>query len=168
MGYPRVAFSSDGLNWHDPVENAQQPLFASSDVVNFGYDPYQDRYYSTWKTRNRRGRAVGIAWSQDGEKWHKPFPGPVFVADDLDPSDTQIYGMPAFPYQGLYIGLPWIYLMGYFRFGEYSVEKWHEAQADSPRNMEVQLAWSWDMVNWTHPSGINSSRAAKLMTGIAA
>ncbi len=151
MGYPRVAFSSDGLNWHYPVENAKQPLFTSSDVVNFGYDPYQDRYYSTWKTRNRRGRAVGVAWSQDGEKWHKPFPGPVFVADDLDPSDTQIYGMPAFPYQGLYIGLPWIYRARYFRFGEYSVEKLHEAQADSPRNMDVQLAWSWDMVNWTRP-----------------
>ena len=148
-GHPRVAFSSDGLNWRYPAESAQQPLFTSSDVVNFGYDPYQDRFYSTWKTRNRRGRAVGIAWSRDGEKWHKPFEGPVFAADDLDPSDTQIYGMPAFPYQGMYIGLPWMYRARYFRFGEYSVEKLHEAQSDSPRNMEVQLAWSWDLVNWT-------------------
>ncbi len=150
-GHPRVAFSADGLNWRYPVESVQQPLFSSSDVVNFGYDPYQDRYYSTWKTRNRRGRAVGIAWSRDGEKWNKPFEGPVFVADDLDPSDAQIYGMPAFPYQGMYIGLPWMYRARYFRFGEYSVEKLHEAQSDSVRNMEVQLAWSWDLINWTRP-----------------
>ncbi len=152
MGAPRVAFSADGLRWQYPTENAAARLFASSDVVNFGYDPYQNQYYSTWKTRNRRGRAVGIARSQDGEQWHKPYVGPVFVADDLDPADAQIYGMPVFPYQGMYIGLPWIYRACYFRFGDYSVEKLHEAQADSPRNMEVQLAWSWDMVNWTRPN----------------
>ena len=26
-----------------------------------------------------------------------------------------------------------------------------EAQADSPRTMEVQLAWSWNLINWTRP-----------------
>lgn len=150
-GHARVAFSPDGLQWRYPEASRQQALFSSSDVVNFGYDPYQGRYFSTWKTRNRRGRAVGIAWSRDGERWHKPFDGPVFVADDLDPDDTQIYGMPAFAYQGMYIGLPWIYRARYFRFGPYSVDKLHEAQADSPRTMDVQLAWSWDQINWTRP-----------------
>jgi hypothetical protein len=149
-GHPRVAFSPDGLRWRYEQE-AAQPLFSSSDVVNFFYDPYQARYAATWKTRNRRGRAVGVAWSNDGLAWTKPFDGPVFVADDLDPDATQIYGMPVFPYQGLYIGQPWIYHARYFRFGEYSVEKLHEAQEDSPRTMDVQLAWSWDLVNWTRP-----------------
>ncbi len=148
-GQPSVAFSPDGLHWKYVV--AKESLFTSSDVVNFSYDPYQSRYFATWKTRNRRGRAVGIAWSEDGLQWNKPFPGPVFTADDLDPDDTQIYGMPVFAYQGLYIGLPWIYHARYFRFGEYSVEKLHEAQVDSPRTMDVQLAWSWDLVNWTRP-----------------
>jgi hypothetical protein len=151
-GHPRVAFSPDGLHWQYVPETAQQPLFSSSDVVNFFYDPYQARYAATWKTRNRRGRAVGIAWSADGLSWTKPFDGPIFAADDLDPDVTQIYGMPVFPYQGLYIGQPWIYNARYFRFGEYSVEKLHEAQNDSPRTMDVQLAWSWDLVNWTRPS----------------
>ncbi len=151
VGHPRVAFSADGLNWRYPSEGEQQPLFKSSDVVNFFYDPYQDRYFSTWKTRNRRGRAVGIASSRDGTHWHKPIDAPVFVADDHDPDATQVYGMPVFPYQGLYIGLPWIYRARYFRFGDYSVDKLHEAQADSPRTMETQLAWSWDLVNWTRP-----------------
>lgn len=151
VGHPRAAYSPDGFRWRYPAESATQPLFSSSDVVNFAYDPYEARYFSTWKTRNRRGRAVGIAWSSDGRIWTKPFAGPVFVADDLDPDDAQIYGMPAFPYQGLYIGLPWMYRARYFRYGEYSVDKLHEAQADSPRTIDVQLAWSWDLVNWTRP-----------------
>ncbi|MEQ1824824.1 MAG: hypothetical protein ABL921_02730 [Pirellula sp.] len=151
VGHPRVAFSPDGVHWRYPDESLKKPLFRSSDVVNFGFDPYTERYYCTWKTRTRRGRAVGIAWSADGQEWTKPIDGPVFVADDMDPSDAQIYGMPAFAYQGLYLGLPWIYRARYFRFGEYSVDKMHEAQSDSPRNIEVQLAWSWDLVNWTRP-----------------
>jgi predicted GH43/DUF377 family glycosyl hydrolase len=151
-GHPRVAFSPDGLHWHYDSETSTKPLFASSDVVSFFYDPYQARYSATWKTRNRRGRAVGIAWSPDGSTWTKPFEGPIFAADDLDPDDTQIYGMPVFAYQGLYIGQPWIYRARYFRYGEYSVDKLHEAQADSPRTMDVQLAWSWDLVNWTRPT----------------
>ncbi|MCC6511683.1 MAG: hypothetical protein IT423_21465 [Pirellulaceae bacterium] len=150
-GHARVAFSPDGIHWRYPAASFEQGLFSSSDVVNFGFDPDQRRYFSTWKTRNRRGRAVGIAWSADGESWVKPFEGPVFVADDLDPDDTQIYGMPAFAYQGLYVGTPWIYRARYFRYGQYSVDKLHEAQSDSTRTMDIQLAWSWDQVNWTRP-----------------
>jgi len=57
--------------------------------------------------------------------------------------------MPVFPYQGLYVGLAWMYHARYFKSGEYSVKKLHEAQEDSPRTMEVELAWSWDLINWT-------------------
>jgi len=151
-GHPRVAFSPDGLRWTYPAESPSRPLFTSSDVVSFFYDVYQQRYAATWKTRNRRGRAVGVAFSADGLHWTKVWDGPVFVADDLDPDATQIYGMPVFPYQGLYVGLPWIYHARYIPYGDYSVEKLHEAQSDSPRTIDVQLAWSWDLVNWTRPS----------------
>ncbi len=150
-GHARVAFSPDGLHWKYPPETEPKGLFSSSDVVNFFYDPYQARYTATWKTRNRRGRAVGVVWSPDGLAWTKPFDGPMFVADDLDPEASQIYGMPVFPYQGLYIGLPWVYRARYFKYGDYSVKKLHEAQADSPRTVEVQVAWSWDLINWTRP-----------------
>jgi len=150
-GHARVAFSPDGLHWRYDPESAAKIMFTSSDVVNFFYDVYREQYVTTWKTRNRRGRAVGVAWSKDGLQWTKPFEGPIFAADDLDPDDTQIYGMPVFPYQGLYIGQPWIYHARYFRYGDYSVKKLHEAQEDSPRTMDVQLAWSWDLVNWTRP-----------------
>ena len=65
-------------------ETEKKPLFSSSDVVNFFYDPGRKRYTATWKTHSRRGRAVGIAWSPDGLAWTKPYDGPLFAADDLD------------------------------------------------------------------------------------
>jgi predicted GH43/DUF377 family glycosyl hydrolase len=150
-GHARVAFSPDGFRWRFDPATAERAMFTSSDVVNFFHDPYESRYVVTWKARNRRGRAVGVGWSADGLSWTKPFEGPVFVADDLDPDATQIYGMPVFPYQGLYVGQPWIYRARYFKSGEYTVKKLHEAQEDSPRTMEVQLAWSWDLITWTRP-----------------
>ncbi len=150
-GHARVAFSPDGLRWKYAPETKKTALFTSSDVVNFFYDVYHSRFAATWKTRNRRGRAVGVAWAEEPLKWTKPVDGPVFVADDLDAEATQVYGMPVFPYQGLYIGLPWLYRARYFKFGKYSIPKMHEAQEDSPRSVDVEFAWSWDLINWTRP-----------------
>ena len=150
-GHARVAFSPDGLRWTFAPETAAKGLLASGDVLNFFFDPYNSRYVATWKTANRRGRAVGMAWSPDGLKWTKPVEGPLFVADDLDPDATQIYGMPVFPYQGLYIGLPWIYNARWFKSGVYTNKRLYEAEKDSPCTMDVQLAWSWDLLNWTRP-----------------
>ena len=90
-GHPRVAYSPYELHWQYVPETAKQPLFFSSAMVNFCYNAYQARYSATWKIRNRRGRAVGIAWSADGSAWNKPFDGPIFAADDLDPDATQIW-----------------------------------------------------------------------------
>lgn len=120
--------------------------------MNSFYDPYSGRVAATYKTtdaRDRRHRAVGVAWSEDGVQFVKPYPGAVFGADDLDPDATQIYGMPVFLYQGLYIGLPWVYHGRYTKLGERSADRMLEAQADSPRTVDVQLAWSWDLVNWS-------------------
>jgi len=146
---PRVAFSPDGLRWKFVLETARKGLFGSSDVMNYFYDPYKARYVATWKCGNRRGRAAGVATSRDGLEWTKPVEGPVFVADDLDPDATQIYGMPVFPYQGLYVGLPWVYNARWIKIGGYADRKLGEAEEGSPRTMSVQLAWSWNLINWT-------------------
>jgi hypothetical protein len=146
---PRAAFSPDGLHWTFVPKTAEKGLFSTADVVNFFHDPYKNRYAATWKSSNRRGRAVGVATSTDGLTWTKQVEGPVFVADDLDPDATQIYGMPVFPYQGMYIGLPWIYNARWFKYGTYADRRLAESEKDSPCTMDVQLAWSWDLVNWT-------------------
>ena len=147
----RVAFSPDGLHWTFAPETAKKALFRSGDVLNFFFDPYRDRYVATWKTGSRRGRAAGVAVSRDGLNWTKPVQGPVFAADDLDPDATQVYGMPVFPYQGMYIGLPWIYSARWFKYGGYTDRRMYEVEKDSPCTMDVQLAWSWDLINWTRP-----------------
>jgi hypothetical protein len=147
----RVAFSPDGLHWKFEPETARKALFPSGDVLNFFYDPYKKRYAATWKTANRRGRAAGVAVSDNGLVWTKPVEGPVFVADDLDPDATQIYGMPVFPYQGMYIGLPWIYSSRWFKYGTYTDKRMYDVEKDSPCTMDVQFAWSWDLINWTRP-----------------
>jgi len=149
--WARVAFSPDGLRWTFAPETREKGLFSSSDVLSFFWDPYAARYVGTWKSSNRRGRAVGVVWSRDGLTWQKPVEGPVFVADDLDPDATQVYGMPVFPYQGLYIGLPWIYNARWFKYGGYTDQRLYESELDSPCTMDTQLAWSWDLINWTRP-----------------
>ena len=144
---PFVAFSSDGFNWR--LDEAKEALFETSDVRNYFYDPYNVRYVATYKTPNRRHRAVGLAYSKDAMEWWKPIQGPVFGADDYDPDGTQIYGMPVFPYQGVYIGLPWIYHARFIKYGKYTTPKqMYEAEADYRRTIDTQLAWSWDLVSW--------------------
>ena len=147
-----VAFSPDGLRWNWERGPEQTNLFSTSDVTNFFFDPYKSRYVATYKTSNRRHRAAGVAVSRDGLTWTKPVEGAVFGADDLDPDATQIYGMPVFPYQGMYIGLPWIYHARWIKYGKYTKpEVMYEAQEGSPRTVDVQMAWSWDLINWTRP-----------------
>ncbi len=58
--------------------------------------------------------------------------------------------MPVFPYQGMYIGLPWIYHARWIKYGEYTSPKvMYEAQEGSPCTVDVQLAWSWNLIQWT-------------------
>lgn len=147
-GNANMRHSADGITWKMD-EDAKQ-LFSSSDVINWFFDPYRRRMCATWKVPSRRHRSVGVAWSDDGVKWEKPINGPVFVPDDLDPDATQIYGMPVFAYQGMFIGLPLIYHARWIKYGRYtSPEVMFEAQEGSPRNGDIQLAWSWDLINWT-------------------
>lgn len=149
-GGPAVAYSSDGLHWDWDRRPEQWSLFPSSDVTNFFYDPYASRFAATYKTMNRRHRAVGVAVSDDGLKWRKPVEGAVFGADDLDPDASQVYGMPVFPYQGIYIGLPWIYHARWIKYGKYAKpEVMYEAQEGSVRTVDVQLAWSHNLLSWT-------------------
>lgn len=147
LGPGGLAYSADGLRWKGDRSVGQ--LFTSGDVVNFFFDPYRNRMCATWKCSSRRLRACGIVWSEDMEKWVKPLDSAVMTADDLDPDATQIYGMPVFAYQGMYIGLPSIYHARNYKYGDFSANWLNEAQEGSPRTMDVQLAWSWDLINWT-------------------
>lgn len=150
-GKARVAFSPDGLGWTFVPGTAEKALFSSADVINYFRDPYRKRFVATVKCGSRRGRAATVAFSDDGLEWVRPLREPIFAADDLDNDITQIYGMPVFPYQGLYIGQPWIYHARWFKEGRYTDAKMGEAEKGSSCLADVQLAWSWDLFNWTRP-----------------
>ena len=148
--HPRNAFSPDGLRWTFTEETKKKPLLEGGDVLHVSYDYYKSRYVATWKAYHpRRGRAVGVAVSDDGMNWTKPCEQVIFIADDLDPDAAQIYGMPVFCYQGMYIGLPWIYNARFWKKGAYLKPNRDNLEKDSPCTMDVQIAWSWDLVNWT-------------------
>jgi hypothetical protein len=150
--FARCAYSPDGLHWTFEAATMEKGLFPSGDVLNFFFDPYAKRYVATRKMGNRRGRAAGLAVSKDGLDWELPTKLPVMVADDNDPDATQIYGMPVFPYQGMYIGLPWVYNARWFKEGTYSDQRMYNTELGSPCTVDVQIAWSWDLQNWTRPT----------------
>jgi hypothetical protein len=145
---PRVAFSPDGLKWTFEPLIDKKGLFESGDVVNFFHDPYRMQFVATWKSATSRGRAAGVATSPDGLVWTKPVKGAVMFADDLDPDETQIYGMPVFPYQGYYLGLPWIYHARWPKVRPATDAELSVAEKNSPCTMDVQFAWSRDLLHW--------------------
>lgn len=155
----RVAFSADGLRWNFATETARKGLIPGGDATTYGYDPYSQRYIAMRKTgssglaghRGGRGRAVGISWSKPGNvlDWTTPVSGPVLVPDDLDPDATQFYNGPVFAYQGMYISQLWVFHARWFKEGPYTDQKMAEAEKGSPVTTDVQLAWSWDLINWT-------------------
>ncbi len=100
-----VAFSPDGLRWktHGPV------LPQGSDTTqSIVYDPRLWRYVAFG--RFGLGRVVARSESADGLRWSDP--KLVLSADAQDGPGGQIYGMPTDMYEGLYLGMFWMYREG--------------------------------------------------------
>jgi len=128
-GYACATFTSpDGLHWSGPHKKIR-----SSDEFHLMYDDIRGQYVVTVKVFNKYGRAVGRATSKDFDNWTEPVY--IFGADERDqqigrerneqakkdptrvrsPHDdpskyrTDIYNMPIFTYEGLYIGMPAVF-----------------------------------------------------------
>ncbi len=106
------------------------PLIPSQDESHLNYDEVNKRFIATVKHRGPFGRSVFLSLSKDFEKWTAP--ELIFHADAYDQLlgerrvqehlanprlrlmtvnqpehyNTEIYNMPVFPYEGIYIGLP--------------------------------------------------------------
>ncbi|MFN0172010.1 MAG: hypothetical protein ACKV22_36865 [Bryobacteraceae bacterium] len=152
--------SSDGYTFRRlPVK----PI-PSQDESHLNYDELGKQWIATVKLRGPFGRSVYMSLSKDFEQWTEP--ELIFHADALDqengaqriqqllrspnyyhpfvnhPSEhnVEIYNMPVFPYEGLYIGLP--------NFLESS------GRTPPPHNNQdgtnsVKLAVSRDLRHWT-------------------
>ncbi len=119
-----VAFSPDGVTWktHGPV------LPQGSDTTHtILYDAKLKKYVSFG--RMGFGRTVARTESDDALNWTEP--KLVLACDATDGPGGQIYGMPTDLYEGLYVGMFWIYREG------------------TDARIDTQLAVSRDGIRWS-------------------
>jgi hypothetical protein len=123
-----VAFSPDGMHWktHGPV------LRRGSDTTQtILYDPVLKKYVGFG--RFGFGRTVARTESADCLHWTEPTQ--VLAADQQDGPGAQIYGMPADLYEGIYLGMLWMYREG------------------TDGHIDTQLASSRDGASWHRVAG---------------
>ena len=146
--------SADGIQWR----RLDVPPIPSSDESNLNYDPQTRVFIATLKTTPGGRRAVTLATSADFEHWSAPVL--VFGADaedqararkviaarladpklsqptHLNPAEyaADVYNMPIFRYEGLYIGLPAIF----YRTANREADGFHH----------IQLICSRDLRDW--------------------
>jgi len=127
-----VAFSKDGIVWrHHPTP----VLTNTGDRTNLL--PVRDhtgKFAAYLRHRDmmklHRARTVWRSHSEDFLRWTDP--ELILKPDLLDDPNTELYGMSAFPYSDLYLGM---------------LERWY----GNPDVIEVQLAWSHDGLEWLRP-----------------
>jgi hypothetical protein len=162
FGY-NVYFSPDGLNWtHYPT-----PVLPYGDVSNVAYDREKKLFIATTKQRmlvsntsvtpGKNDRATFVSVSADFVNWHAPGqPNSLWsLAVEGDPDDDRlvvskggieanVYGMPVYPYQGVYIGFPWFFDITTYGTGEFAVT--------GDGKIQPQVAISRDLRHWDRPS----------------
>jgi hypothetical protein len=118
-----VAFSPNGIHWktHGPV--LPQGSDTSHTIL---YDAKQKKYVAYG--RMGFGRTVARTESEDALHWSPP--ELVLACDSKDGPGGQVYGMPTDIYEGLYVGMFWMYREG------------------TDARIDTQLAVSRDGIRW--------------------
>lgn len=159
-----VHFSYDGLHWTAYPGN---PVLPYGDVSNVAYDKAKGLFIAITKQRmlvsntsvtpGKNDRAAFVSVSKDFIKWTAPdAPGsPYTLAVEGDPLDdmlvmskggieANIYGMPVYPYEDMYIGMPWVFDITTYNTGEYAVT--------GDGKIQPQIAASRDLRHWSRLS----------------
>lgn len=158
-----VFFSRDGLHWQAYTGN---PVISYADVSAVGYDTARKLFVATTKQRMlvsntsvtpvKMDRAAFVSTSKDFITWTAPDEphSPWTLAVEGDPLDDrmeqargglemQVYGMPLYPYESGYIGLPWMFGVDNYDAGVFA------AYGDGP--IQPGIAFSRDLAHWTRP-----------------
>ena len=113
--------SPDGIHWEGDLSRPVIPSLTGDygipqdgvgDTTRFWWDPIRRKYIGDVKFVISPGtlRSRGVMESDDLIHWTRPTP--TFFARA---PDAQIYGHRGFPYQGMYVGMRWIFLPGHSR-----------------------------------------------------
>ncbi len=121
-----MSFSPDGVHWTN-YENNPVISLGSDTTQSLVWDPKLQKYV-VFGRFGAGGRKTARAESSDGIHFSEP--ELVLECDAIDEGDTQIYGMPINIYEGIYIGMIWIYREG----------------VDG--TIDTSLATSRDGINW--------------------
>ena len=109
-------FSPDFKSWTayggNPIIDTSPKIGRWGPTSFMGWDPIREVYAVHMEnSRHRRGplgkRLIGRSESPDGITWSEP--ETILVPDPQDRPDTEFYSMPCVAYEGLYVGLLWIF-----------------------------------------------------------
>jgi len=123
-----VAFSPDGIRWKTLGPVLRQGSDTTHTIL---YDAKLKKYVGFG--RMGFGRTVARTESDDGLNWTDP--KLVLACDAKDGPGGQIYGMPTDFYEGLYVGMFWMYREG------------------TDARIDTQLAVSRDGIGWSRVAG---------------
>ena len=168
----RGGFSADGLTWHVPPESQDIPGdIVSDNVIPFCYDEQSRRYVAFPKVNRESGghlrRSVSVSFSDDFLTWTPV--QTILVPDERDDELAdqrvaalrephfddgpewhlaQFYGHCGFPYEGMYLGLLWVFdISGWCpEMAEVQGRRAGVGGEDGP--VQVELTSSRDLVHW--------------------
>ena len=103
-----MSFSPDGLRWTDCGANPVIPL-GSDTTQSLVWDEDLQKY-AAFGRFGAGGRQMARALSDDAVRFEPP--ERVFTPDGADEGGTQFYGVPLMRYEGLYLGMVWVYREG--------------------------------------------------------
>ena len=100
-----VATSGDGMKW-TPHEDARwHPT--GNDPGQFAFwNPHRESYVLSFRPRVA-DRRIALSETKDWKTFTRP--ELALQADALDTPSALIYGMPVFPYEQMFVALPWMY-----------------------------------------------------------
>lgn len=103
-----LSYSPDGVRWTNHEDNPVIPI--DSDTTQaLVWDPHIEKYV-VFGRFGAGGRKIARAESDDCYYFSEP--QRVLECDEPDEEGTQIYGMPVTLYEGLYLGMLWMYREG--------------------------------------------------------
>ena len=116
-----VAFAPDGIHWTPYEGNPVMKLGSDTGQVVL-FDPALQRY-AAYGRFGAGGRKVARSTSEDFIHWSEPVL--VLEPDERDGPNTQFYGISIDLYQGLYVGMLWMFWIDDGRVGRIDFQLCH-------------------------------------------